>query len=120
MRWLPLLLLCACAGGGASPGADAGSCVKLPSSCPSTNAPSYAKDIAPLVQAKCLPCHSPGKVAASRDFTTYTNFSRWESTAFVQVGSCLMPPSDAGPDGDLSIDERTELLQWFVCGAQNN
>ena len=89
-----------------------------PASCPA--APSYAKDIAPLVKRSCLPCHSPGQQAADRDLTSYANFVRLETTDFVQVDACLMPPADAGPDAAMSIADRTEMLQWFVCGAPDN
>jgi hypothetical protein len=114
------LLLCACADrAGDGPSDAATACPALPSSCPA-DAPTYAKDIAPLIAAKCVPCHSPGQVAAARDFTTYAKFTMWQSTALVQIGRCLMPPDDAGPDQALSPAERTELLQWFVCGSLNN
>jgi hypothetical protein len=89
-----------------------------PSSCPET--PSFAKDIAPLVKRACLPCHSPGGVAADRDLTTYANLIRLETTDFVQVDGCVMPPADAGPDASLSFQDRTEFLQWFVCGSPDN
>lgn len=90
----------------------------LPSSCP--QAPSYALDIAPLAKRTCLPCHSRGGVASDRDLSTYKNLTRIETTAFVQINGCLMPPADAGPDAAMSHAERTEFLQWFVCGAPNN
>lgn len=90
----------------------------LPKTCP--KAPSYATDIAPLTQRTCLPCHSKGAVASDRDLTTYKNLTRLETTAFIQVNECLMPPADAGPDVAMTPAERTELLQWFVCGSPNN
>jgi len=89
-----------------------------PSSCPET--PSYAKDIAPLIERACVPCHSSGGVAADRDLTTYANVVRLETTNFVQINGCVMPPADAGPDASLSLQDRTELLQWFVCGSPDN
>jgi hypothetical protein len=89
-----------------------------PSSCPAT--PSYAESIAPLVKRSCLPCHSPGQQAADRDLTSYANFVRLETTDFVQVEACLMPPADAGPDAAMSFADRTEMLQWFVCGSPDN
>jgi hypothetical protein len=89
-----------------------------PSSCPET--PSYAKDIAPIVERACVPCHSPGGVAADRDLTTYENFVGLETTNFVQISSCVMPPADAGPDAALTLQDRTEILEWFVCGSPDN
>ena len=51
---------------------------------------------------------------------SYSEFVRLETTDFVQVSDCIMPPADAGPDAALSLQDRTELLQWFVCRAPNN
>lgn len=89
-----------------------------PSGCPDT--PSYVKDIAPLIERACVPCHSPGQVAADRDLTSYADLLRLETTSFVQIDGCVMPPADAGPDAELTLPERTEILQWFVCGSPNN
>jgi len=93
-------------------------CVTLPKGC--TKAPSYGASIAPLTERTCNPCHSKGGVASDRDLTTYKNLTRLETTAFIQVTGCLMPPVDAGPDAAMTTAERTELLQWFVCGSPNN
>jgi hypothetical protein len=93
-------------------------CAALPKSC--LKAPSYASDVAPLTLRTCLPCHSKGGVASDRDLSTYKNLTRLETTALVQVNECLMPPADAGPDVAMTAAERTELLQWFVCGSPNN
>jgi hypothetical protein len=92
--------------------------VSIPKSCPS--APSYANDIAPLVKRTCDSCHSVNGSASDRDLTTYKNLTKLETTSLVQVADCLMPPSDAGADAMLSPGDRTELLQWFVCGSPNN
>lgn len=94
-----------------------------PSNCPRT--PSFSKYIAPLVERTCFPCHAPDGVAADRNFSSegrvsYSDFVRLETTDFVQVADCIMPPADAGPDAALSLSDRTELLQWFVCGSPNN
>jgi len=90
----------------------------LPATCPNT--PSYAENIAPLVKRTCVPCHAPGGKASDRDFTTYHGLVRLETTALTQVNGCLMPPADAGPDAAMSLGDRTELLQWFVCGSPDN
>jgi hypothetical protein len=90
----------------------------VPKSCP--NAPSYANEIAPLVKRSCVTCHAINGSASDRDLTTYKNLTNLETTSLVQVEDCLMPPSDAGPDAMLSPEDRTELLQWFVCGSPNN
>jgi hypothetical protein len=123
-----LLIAAACTQAASAPGgeaaADAGGAqgagcpVAVPNGCP--RAPSYASDVAPVVHEKCVPCHSPGGQASSFDYTTYAGLSKEESTALVRVSQCQMPPPEAGPDGDLSAEERTLLLQWFACGAPQN
>ncbi len=106
-------------GGGTNDSGDAGSsCPKGLPTC--SAAPSYANDIAPLVAARCVACHSPGGVAADRDLTTWAGISNLESTVLAQVYSCMMPPADAGPGDALTPAEREELLQWLVCGAPDN
>lgn len=90
----------------------------IPKSCPS--APSYANAIAPLVKRTCVTCHAINGSASDRDLSTYKNLTKLETTSLVQVADCLMPPSDAGADAMLSPGDRTELLQWFVCGSPNN
>jgi hypothetical protein len=101
-----------------APDATPACAATLPKTCPQS--PSYAKDIAPLVKRVCGPCHSQGGIASDRDLTTYANLTKLETTVLVQVNSCSMPPPDAGPESTLTSDERTELLQWLVCGAPNN
>ncbi|MGH7286347.1 MAG: hypothetical protein ACRELY_32920 [Polyangiaceae bacterium] len=96
----------------------AGCTATLPHGCP--EAPSYKTDIAPLVDRACNGCHAPGGVASDRDLTSYKNLRKLETTALVQVQDCAMPPADAGTDASLTSSERTEILQWFVCGAPDN
>jgi hypothetical protein len=92
--------------------------VSVPKSCPA--APSYATEIGPLVKRSCVTCHAINGSASDRDLSTYKNLIKLETTSLVQVQDCLMPPSDAGVDAALSPEDRTELLQWFVCGSPNN
>ena len=90
----------------------------IPKAC--TTAPSYATEIAPLVKRSCVTCHAVNGSASDRDLSTYKNLLKLETTSLVQVADCLMPPSDAGADAMLSPSDRTELLQWFICGSPNN
>jgi uncharacterized membrane protein len=71
--------------------------------------------VQPIVQATCVPCHSPGGQYPALDFTTYAGLDHDESTAFSQVLTCKMPPSNA--PSPLSDADRQVLLAWFVCGA---
>jgi len=108
-----VLLLGACTSTGVS---DAATCTSIEQSCPTTP-PSYATDIAPVVQARCVVCHFPGTTIAPTDLSSYAQLRRQGGTALGQIQSCNMPPPDAGP---LSADERTTFVEWLRCGAPNN
>jgi len=88
----------------------------LPSACPA-DPPSYARDIAPLIQARCLECHAPGGKESNRDLTTYDHVYANRSAVLNQVYGCAMPP--AGASG-LDDAQRATLLAWLVCHAPNN
>lgn len=84
---------------------------------------SYAKDIAPLLERKCVECHNPG------------NIGQWSmsSHARVKAKSAMiqevllarrMPPWDADPrhgrfsnDRSLTAAEKRLLLRWVESGA---
>ena len=89
----------------------------LPGACPSPP-PSYARDVAPVIAARCGPCHAPGGVeAAQRDFSAYATVHTQRVTILTQIHACLMPPADAGT---LDAAERATLQGWLVCGAPDN
>ena len=84
---------------------------------------SYANDIAPLLQAKCVRCHSPGNIGT----WAMTNHAVVQLKAnFIreQVMSGLMPPWHADPfygrftnDASLKPDQAAKLIQWLDAGA---
>jgi hypothetical protein len=84
---------------------------------------SYANDIAPLLQAKCVRCHSPGNIGT----WAMTNHAIVQLRAqFIreQVMSGLMPPWHADPfygsftnDSSMKPDESAKLIQWLDAGA---
>ena len=81
--------------------------------------PTYARDIAPLVQRTCMPCHAAGGVAADRPLSSRAELTLLETTVIGTVNGCTMPPADAGTDAMMGPADRTELEQWFICGAPN-
>ncbi|MGD0678356.1 MAG: hypothetical protein ABSC94_23345 [Polyangiaceae bacterium] len=98
----------------------------LPTACPNP-VPSYASTIAPIVMARCSPCHFPGGVEAAQfDFSVYANIANADTAVVNQIYSCMMPPTagvpslNIGPAPALTLDERADLLGWLVCGAPNN
>lgn len=118
MRGVALALVLVLAGCAPNAGpSDAGAaCVSIGAACPSP-APSYATDIAPLVEARCVGCHFPGTVTAPTDLSTYPQLRRQGGTTLGVIQSCMMPPPDAGV---LSEAERTTFVEWLRCGAPNN
>ncbi|MFT3838242.1 MAG: hypothetical protein QM723_14765 [Myxococcaceae bacterium] len=87
----------------------------LPMSCPA-DAPGYAATIAPLIQKRCLECHSPANNNPP-DLSTYSGVSNQRGVVLTQLYGCLMPPPDAGQP---TAEERGQFLSWLKCGAMNN
>jgi hypothetical protein len=81
--------------------------------CPATP-PSYTTDIAPIVQADCLQCHSPGGVESSQRLDSYQALYDLRLTAEGQLKGCLMP-NDGGPT--MTAQDRATFLAWIACGA---
>ena len=120
-----LLLLAACGdtegstGGGGSSGAGGSSSVcpdDLPDSCPSP-APGWAKDVAPVIEARCSSCHVAGGVAAGKPLTNHAQVFSRKGAVLNQVYACKMPPEGATP---LSMAERLAIEAWLVCGAPDD
>lgn len=108
---------CTSGDGSSSGTSDAGSCPEdLPPACPSAR-PSYAKDVAPVLQASCTPCHAADGPQQSRLLTDYAHVFAQRSEVLNQVHACKMPPSNGPP---LTAEGRRILLAWLVCGAQND
>src|ERR1044072_8947515 len=59
-------------------------------------APTYTKDVAPIVFAKCADCHRAGQVARMR-LTSYLERRRWAKAIRAKVMSREMPPWHADP-----------------------
>ena len=109
---LTVVLLAGCTG--SKPDSDTGCPNDLPAACPA-DVPDYGTDIAPIIEDRCLSCHSPGgEGSVGHDFTTYQTLYNQQTDVLSQVYGCKMPPSGATP---LSTAERTLLLDWLVCGA---
>jgi uncharacterized membrane protein len=97
--------------------ADAGgsTCVSAPA-CPAGGAPSYKTEIQPILQAACIPCHSPGGTAGY-DESSYSDVYNQFGAILSQVAICVMPPVN-GPQ--LTDAQRVALTAWLKCGAPDN
>ena len=116
------LFLCMCplaCGGPRDPAGDPAACTAaLPTSndCDAA-APSYATQIAPIVEAHCVDCHFSGNHNSSVVLETQSELNRQRGAVETQIYRCQMPPSDGAA---LSTSDRDQLLKWLVCGAPDN
>jgi len=87
------------------------------------NAPTYAKDVAPILQKHCQSCHRPGE-AAPFSMLTYETTRPWAGAMKLAVRQKVMPPWYADPqvghfsnDRSLSQDEIDMIVSWATAGA---
>jgi hypothetical protein len=90
-----------------------------------TSGPSFGKDIAPILYAKCTTCHRPGEVAPM-SLRTYDEIRPWARAIKSKVVSRQMPPWLAVAEGAhaawrndrrLSQAEIDKIVSWVDAGA---
>ncbi len=86
-------------------------------------APTFSKDVAPIVYAKCVKCHRPGEVAPM-SLIDYKNVRPWARAIRQKVVSREMPPWFADRkvgkwtnDMSLTQDEIDTIARWVDTGA---
>jgi hypothetical protein len=86
-------------------------------------APTFYRDVLPVLQAHCQECHRPGEVAPM-SFLTYSQVRPWAKAIRTAVTTRKMPPWFADPccgkfsnDRSLSAAERETLANWADTGA---
>ncbi|HTH46912.1 MAG TPA: cytochrome c, partial [Candidatus Limnocylindria bacterium] len=86
--------------------------------------PSYAHDIAPLLQAKCITCHRSGDIG-SWAMTNHAIVAQYAAPIREDILIGSMPPWHADPgagtfanDSSLTPAEAAQLLAWLDAGAQ--
>ena len=82
--------------------------------------PSFANDIAPILNKACNEtCHAPG--VGPWPLADWQDVSDWASIIDNDIQHCSMPPADAGVgNAPLTDAQRAQILNWIVCGAPNN
>jgi hypothetical protein len=96
------------------------SCPSLSLDC-SGQAPSYAGQVAPIIQAHCAGsgCHSPSDDPnAPWAFDDEDDVAGWSFQIQGDLSDCLMPPHGRQPA--LSEADRETLNDWIACGAPDN
>ncbi len=107
-----------CGDGDSSPTSADNACPGVTAkSCPDTM-PSYASDVAPILEARCQTCHAPENNAGLWSLGDQASVSEWAGTVLRQIRSCSQPPPDSGVT--LTLSERQALEAWLVCGAPDN
>jgi uncharacterized membrane protein len=105
----------ACSSSSSDAPASSSQCVVAPA-CPDGGVPSYASEIAPIIQDECVPCHSPNGIGGFSE-TTYADVYNQFGSMLSQVNACLMPPANGPP---MTNAQRVALTAWLRCGAPDN
>src|SRR3974377_638686 len=86
-------------------------------------APTFSKDVAPILQNHCQECHRPGE-AAPMSLLNYKEARPWAKATNTAVRAQKMPPWQADPSGghfsndrSLSPHDRETLVAWVDAGA---
>jgi mono/diheme cytochrome c family protein len=84
---------------------------------------SYAKAIAPIVEAKCISCHQPGGLGPM-SLTSYEKIKAFSPMIREVIRTQRMPPWRADPsvghfqdDKSLSPDQIKTLVHWIEAGS---
>ena len=99
-------------------------CVAIGSAA-SAPAPTFTKEVAPILFTHCANCHRPGEIGASVSLVSYESAKPWAEAIKEQVVKREMPPWPADPKGSLkfrndpslSQQEIDTLVAWVNAGA---
>jgi hypothetical protein len=90
---------------------------------PDAPAPTFTRDVAPIVFAHCTTCHRPGE-NAPMSLLTYRDARPWARAMADRVRSGAMPPWHADPavgrfanERRLSDAEKSTIARWAAAGA---
>src|ERR1700724_823694 len=88
-----------------------------------TAAPTFSKDIAPIIYQHCASCHRPGEIAPM-PLLSYEQVRPWAAAIREAVATGAMPPwHSAAPRGQFSNDrrltdlEKESIMGWTAAGA---
>ena len=87
------------------------------------DAPTFSKDVAPILYKNCTNCHRPGEIAPM-SLLTYTDARPWARSMREKVSLGEMPPWHADPahgqflnDRRLTDAEKDTIVKWASAGA---
>jgi hypothetical protein len=91
---------------------------------PTMSVPTFTRDVAPIMFAKCAGCHRPGEVAPM-PLLSYGDARPWASAIKQRVSTRAMPPWHADPAhgtfrNDLRLSDREidTIVRWVDAGAR--
>ncbi|MCC6493405.1 MAG: redoxin domain-containing protein [Pirellulales bacterium] len=83
----------------------------------------YAKDIAPILQNRCVTCHRTGQIGPFA-LTEYEDVAAWSDMCLEVIDNLRMPPWGANPahgefanDPRLSDEEKELFRKWVAAGV---
>jgi Copper type II ascorbate-dependent monooxygenase, C-terminal domain len=86
-------------------------------------APTFSKDVAPILNKNCVSCHRPGEIAPM-SLLTYDQARPWARSIREKVSRGLMPPWHADAprgvflnDRRLNDNDKATLIAWADAGA---
>ena len=86
-------------------------------------APTFSKDVAPIIYKHCTVCHRPGEIGPF-SMMTYAETRPWVKAIASQVTAGTMPPWHADPaystfinDRRLSAADKDTIVKWVAAGA---
>jgi hypothetical protein len=90
---------------------------------PARTAPTFSRDVAPILHRECVTCHRAGE-AAPMSLVTYAEARPWARAIARQVADGVMPPwhADAAPgtfenERRLASAEKDVIARWADAGA---
>src|SRR5690348_4568555 len=88
-----------------------------------STAPTFSKDVAPILQKHCQECHRPGEIAPM-SLLTYSDVRPWAKAIRQAVITKKMPPWFADPryghfsnDSSLAPQDIATLSAWVAAGT---
>ncbi len=86
-------------------------------------APTFSKDVAPILYTNCTSCHRPGEIGPMA-LVSFTEARPWAKSIATRVSNGTMPPWHADPahgeflnDRRLSDADRDTIVKWAAAGA---
>src|SRR5476651_2390412 len=86
-------------------------------------APTFNKEVAPILYKNCTNCHRPGEIAPM-SLLTFKDARPWAKSIATQVSKGAMPPWHADPlhgeflnDRRLSDADKNIIVKWASAGA---